>query len=212
MKLLKRLWPLFAAAAVVILAVVLMQNHALPQTDKAQGTQSDPHVGTSEHPAPKKADRKPAPASVAAVSDPANITALDTVNDPCSWIEPGNYPPSLQDNGKGARKFSDMPAKPSVATYKCAVARAKAAGYYVAGNSVACDEPVIELLDDNNKLWDFSPFCMSVSQTDDPTCKVALVITDYAGNFVWQNMPELSWHQDILGDEIRLRDSYATCA
>jgi hypothetical protein len=212
MKSRNRIWLLIAGLFVAALGATLALTGALPKTDKAQGTQSDPHVGTSKHPAPKKADRKPAPASVAAVSDPADITALDTVNDPCSWIEPGDYPPSLQDNGKGAQKFSDMPAKPSVATYKCAVARAKAAGYYVTGNSVACDESVIELLDENNKLWDFSPFCMSVSQTDDPTCKVALVVTDHQGNFIWQDMPDLSWHQDILGDEIRLRDSYATCA
>lgn len=220
MKLLKRLWPLFAAVAVVVLAIALMQNHMLPRTHGAEGTQSDPHVGTSKYPAPKDASKIPsnpnhplAPAPVAVIKDPNAVPALSDVNARCQWADPrGNNPPSLQDDGKGAQKFSDMPDTASTNTLKCAVARAKAAGYQVIGNSVKCSEAIVKLLDSStNTLWSFRPFCMAPSQTSDPTCMVTLIPTDIEGNFLWRDQPDLSRLQNFLADGVRNDPSYAGC-
>jgi len=216
MKFLKRYWPLIAAMLVIALGITLAQAGVLPKSHTsgaAQGTQRDPNVGTSKYPAPSQASHTLAPPPVAVIDNPDAISALPDVNAKCPWAESNSTDrPSLQDAGGGAKKFSDMPDTASTNTLKCAVARAKAAGYYVAGNSVKCDEPIVQLTDEStNTYWNFRPFCMTVSQSGDATCKVTLIPTDYAGNFIWQDMTDLSWDQDILGDKLRLRGSFAGC-
>jgi len=207
MKLLKRLRPLFAAAAVVALALVLMHHHALPQTDKATGTQSDPHVGTSKYPAPKAANTTP---PSIAISDPSAIPALTDINAKCDWAKNDSAArPSLQDDGVGAQTFADMPQHPSTDTMKCAIARAKAAGFVVTGGSVKCTEAVVELLD-NGKTWKFRPFCMNVSPAANPTCVVNLVPTDYQGNFFWSDQPSFR-HQNTSAEYVRNLGSFAGC-
>ena len=212
MNLRKRLGLLAVAVAAIVAAVMAFVAHN--SADPATGTQSDSHVGTTKNPAPKGATSVPPKNALATITAPSAIPALIDVTAKCDSASPhATNRPSLQDNGKGAQKLSDMPANPGAGDYKCAIARAQAAGYYVTGNSVACDESIVELHEEStNKNWSFRPFCMNLSQSDDPTCKVTLIVTDYQGNFIWQDMTKLSWDQDILGDKLRLRGSFAGCA
>ena len=214
MKVLWRYRYIIAGLAVAALGAILALAGMLPKNnDAGAGTQSDSHVGTTKYPAPKAANSVPSKNALATITDPSAIPAFTDVNAKCDSAGPHEHLPSLQDDGKGAQTYADMPANPSASDYKCAIARAQAAGYYVTGNSVACDEPVVELRDPSTKKdWSFRPFCMNLSQSDDPTCKVTLIVTDYQGNFIWQDMTDLSWDQDVLGDKLRLRGAYATCA
>lgn|GEM_PF-7001803 len=188
----------------------------------ATGTQGDPSVGTSRYPAPKDArsipsnsHHTPVPAPVAVIDNPNAVPALSDVNAKCQWADPrGKNPPSLQDDNVGTQKFSDMPDTASTNTLKCAIARAKAAGYYAADNSVKCDESVIQLLDEsNNKLWSFRPFCMTVGTTGSPLCKVTLIPTDYEGNFLRLSEPDLSRLQNFRAQAVIDEDpnAYASC-
>jgi hypothetical protein len=212
MKLLWRYRYVIAGLAVAALGVALMLAGVLPKTDRAQGTQSDPNIGSSKYPAPKEVGGKPPTKNLAAVVDPAALPALTDVNDTCDGLKPGNHHVSLQEDGKGAQAFADMPTNPSTDTYKCAIRRAKAAGYYVVGNSVNCSEDTVKLLDPtSNTERSFRPFCMGVSQASDETCKVTLVVTDYAGNFLWDQQPDLSRLQNFRADGVRNDTAYAGC-
>lgn len=208
-----RIWLLIAAVLVVALGAILALTGVLPKnhaSSAAQGTQSDPNVGTSRYPAPTPANHTPAPAPVAVAENPNAIPALSDVNAKCQWADPhGNNPPSLQDDGVGTQQFSDMPDTASTNTLKCAIARAKAAGFVTMGNSVKCTEAVIELLD-NGKTWKFRPFCMNVSPAANPTCVVNLVPTDYQGNFIWADQPSFR-HQDTSAEYVRNLGSFAGC-
>lgn len=207
MNFLKRYALLIVAALVVALGATLALTGVLPKNDKAQGTQSDPRVGTPKYPAPTAANTTP---PAIAISDPSAIPALSDVNAKCTWATADSHTqPSLQDDGVGAQSFIDMPQKPSTDTLKCAIARAKAAGFVVTSNSVKCTEEVIELLD-NGKTWKFRPFCMNVSLAGNPTCSVNLVPTDYAGNFFWSDQPSFR-HQDASADYIRSLHSFDGC-
>lgn len=206
MKSLRRYWPLLAAALVVALGATLALTGMLPKTDKAAGTQSDSHVGTSQYPAPKKANPKPPSFTV---DNPDAITALPDVNAKCPWADADSNRPSLQDDGIGTQTFADMPQKPSANTVKCTVARAKAAGYMVDGNSVKCTEELIEI-NDGGKNWQFRPFCMNISPAANPTCMVNLVPTDIQGNFFWADEPSFR-HQDASAEYVRNLSSFAGC-
>lgn len=202
-------------AAAIMMAIGIIAGFALQATHHMpgpQGTQSDPNVGSSKYLAPKKANQMP-PAPNPAIN-PSSIQALANVNAICPWSDPaGTNPPNLQDDDKGAQTFAAMPSSPDRNTLTCAIARAKAAGY-TAGDSVGCSEQTIELLDPStNKLWEFSPFCMYVGKSGGPLCKITLVATDYAGNFLWQSEPDLSRLQDILASAIVDEDpnAYGNC-
>lgn len=199
-----------AAVVALAAAVVAVLAFLNPTHDSAKGTQSDPNVGTSQYPAPKAAN--PTPPSLA-ISDPSAIPALSDASAKCPWLgahqpHPANRP-SLQDDGVGAQQFTDMPDTPSADTLKCAIARAKAAGYVVTGNSVKCTEETIELTA-NGESWKFRPFCMNVSPTGDSTCTVNLVPTDYQGNFIWADQPNFR-HQNTLADYVRNLSSFTGC-
>ena len=216
MNFLKRYALLIAAALVVALGATLAITGVLPKTDKAQGTQSDPDIGSSKYPAPKVVNSVPPAQALAKITNPGAIPALSEVNTPCPEGESHRpHPadrPSLQDDAKGAQTFADMPTNPSTDTYKCAIGRAKAAGYYVVDNSVKCDEDVIRLLDPaSNTERNFRPFCMGISQASDASCKVTLIVTDYEGNFLWDQQPDLSRLQDFRADGVRNDSAYAGC-
>ena len=208
----KRYGWLIAAAAVIALALGLMHFHMLPQTHSAEGTQSDPHVGTSKYPAPRTVNSNPPADALASITDPSSIPPLDDINAKCGWAPPRNTNlPSLQDDGKGVQQYADMPDNPNTATYKCAIARAKVAGYKVIGNSVKCDEAVVKLLDKStNTLKSFRPFCMNVGTTGDATCSVQLIPTDNQGNFIWADEPDLL-HQNKSEEYVSMQSAYAGC-
>jgi len=210
MKFLWRYRYVIAGLAVAALGVALVLAGVLPKnntSDATQGTQSDPNVGTSQYPAPKAVNPTPPPL---AIGDPSAIPALSDSSAKCSWAKGDSATrPSLQDDGIGAQKFADMPDTPSADTLKCAIARAKAAGYTATGNSVKCTEETIELTA-NGESWKFRPFCMNVSPTGDSTCTVNLVPTDYQGNFIWADQPNFR-HQNTLADYVRNLSSFAGC-
>lgn len=201
-----------AVAAIIGITPILA---ACGTSNPGAGTQSDKHVGTSAHPAPKVKHHAPSASNLEAVTNPGAIPPLSDVNATCPQAPAHDSAhPSLQDDNQGAQDYADMPANPSTATYKCAIARAKAAGYVVASNSVKCDEPTIDLLSNDGKtLWPFRPFCMNVGQSGDPTCKVPLVVTDYAGNFLRQSEPDLKRLQNFLAQAVLDEDpaAYGRC-
>jgi hypothetical protein len=203
---------LIAAAAVIVLALGLMYFHALPQTHSAEGTQSDPRIGSSKYPAPKNVNNTPPADALASITDPNGIPPLADVNAKCDSAPPhATNRPSLQDDGKGAQQYADMPDNPSTATYKCAIARAKVAGYKVIGNSVKCDEAVVKLLDKSgNTLKSFRPFCMNVGTTGDATCSVQLIPTDNQGNFIWADEPDLL-HQNKSEEYVSMQSAFTGC-
>jgi len=208
MKLLRRLGVLAVIVATIVAIVVLTSHNS---SNPAAGTQSDPHVGTSRYPAPTVANHTPPSATVAVANNPNAVPALANVNDKCLWAARGNNPPSLQDDGQGSQSYADMPSAVSDNTLRCAIARAKAAGYKVEINSVTCDEPVIQLLDEsNNKLWSFKPFCMYIGRGG-PLCKIPLVVTDYQGNFLRQSEPDLKRLQNFRADSVLNESAYADC-
>lgn len=148
----------------------------------------------------------------AATINPGTIQALHDVNAKCSWADPrGTNPPSLQDDGTGVQSYGQMPANPSDNTVTCAIARAKAAGYSVVGNSVTCAEKTIELLDGKTLRTFNRPLCVNVGTHSDPTCTITLVPVDYQGNFLWDEQPDLSRLQNVGESYVADLGSFASC-
>lgn len=193
-------------AAIAILVVLTGSKSPSPK-----GTQSDPNVGSSKYLAPKHANQPP---EHSRVNDPDSIPALSKPYVTCPWADSNSTHPSLQDNGQGATSYADMPESADSNTVRCAIARAKAAGYTVANDSVQCQEQTVELLDPaSNKLWSFQPFCVYVGASDGPTCSVTLIPTDYQGNFIRQDEPDLKRLQDFLAQAVVDEDpsGYGSC-